>query len=812
MINPKFRLSLALVYWAIACLATVVSARSVRASDGEFTEIDRVDFERHVAGLLNRLGCSTGACHGSFQGRGGFKLALFGQDPERDYHAITRDSGGRRVDLVDPDRSLILRKAAAIVPHEGGRRIEKNSWEYRVIRSWIAQGARRRPGVGTVKKIDISSGEHVFERTGESIRLRVAVEFEDGSREDVSRFCVFQVKNESVAEIDATGRVVAKNKGSCAVVVSYRGAFAWARVIVPATDDRRDRRLARSNSFLNSDPLLFESENVVDREVAARLRKLRIEPSAPASDSEFLRRISIDAIGSLPSPEEVRAFLADDSPNKRSAKVDELLYHPMHADLWASRFCDLTALDVAKLEVQPDLADAYARVWRDWFRHRIAAGTPYDQIVRGVLCATSRGGEDVKKWVEEETKRISALGRNEPNDFATKPELDLFWMRNSTNGAIAIEPAAELVASSFLGVRIACAQCHRHPFDRWTRRDYRAFANIFAQVRTGRSIEADIAFGGLLERLRARSADGALPPTPAIREVFLADDGESALADPDTDARLAPRALGGPDLSGRRDIRQAFCDRLVDPANPFFARNFVNRVWACYFGVGLVDPVDGFSASNPPSNERLLDALAKKFTNDHYSILKLERTILTSRTYSLSSIPNDSNRFDRSDFSHTIPRRPPAEAVLDMIADATGKAFDFDGDAPAGSRAIEVATNRPKNEEIARAFRTFGRPDRKTTCECERSNAAAIAQTLYLMTEPAILDRIKTGRLAKLLDSGASDDQAIDELFLATFSRFPSADEKRAAVEAIERKNDRRAAFVDVFWTLLNAREFSINH
>jgi hypothetical protein len=770
----------------VAAVLIALVPASARAADG-------VDFERHVVGLLGKSGCSAGACHGSFQGKGGLRLSLFGYEPEKDYLALTRGGGGRRVNAAEPDKSLVLLKATGQVPHGGGKRFAADSWQARALRDWIAAGARHAPGSGTATRLEVTPAEHVLAKPGDAAQLVVRAKFADGTEADVTRFCELRAKDDSVADVSPLGEVRAARTGDTAIVASYRGLTANARVFVPAPGAAPH-------------PTIPEV-NFIDREVFAKLKRLNIVPSDLATDEEFLRRVTIDTTGGLPSPDEVRAFVADRDPKKREKLIDRLLSHPLHAALWATKMCDITACDVGAMDGTPDERGKRARMWHDWFRHRFATNVPYDKIARGVVTATSREGHALKTWIDAEIDRSRAGGGT---DYAKRETLDLFWRRFEGEEYFPLEKMAELSATAFLGVRLECAQCHRHPFDRWTQADYRAFANTFGRVRFDSSTELTAAVVDLLEERRKLPPEKLGPPIPRLREVYLTE-RPRRLAHPETGADLKPKALGGSELSGE-DPRAALADWMTRPDNPFFARAFVNRVWAHYFGVGLIDPVDDLAASNPPSNERLLDALAADFVKSGFDVRKLERTILLSRTYQLSSTPNDTNRRDRTNFSRAYPRPLMAEAVLDVLNDALGTKEDFGTDAPAGARAVEVATNRVRAGYAARVFRVFGRPARTSTCDCERPPGPALPQTLFLMTDPGLLKKITDGRLAKLLAAKMSDAKIVDELFLATLSRLPDESEKAAALERVSVAPDREAGLTDVLWALVNTREFILNH
>jgi hypothetical protein len=767
----------------------------VRLPTGE--TLARVDFERHVAPLLGKFGCSAGACHGSFQGKGGLRLSLFGHDPAMDFKALTRDALGRRIDKTRPEHSLMLLKPTARITHEGGKRFAAGSWAEEVIRAWIADGARHRPGSGQVRRLVVEPRELGFNRPHESQTLRVRVEFTDGTCEDLTPLCDFRAADDSIAEVSPVGVVRGQRPGDTPIVIAYRGELTTVRVFVPVSD-----------SAAWSEP---PAENFIDRQVLAKLRRLRLPTSELACDEEFLRRVSIDVIGALPAPDDVRRFLADSRPDKRMRKIEKLLVHPWHAALWATRLCDVTGCNIETMDGPPENRSRRAKMWHDWFRVRIAANERYDRIVHGVLCATSREGKDVERWIRQEADLEQALQRGFDTPYASRPTLDLFWRRFSGDEYFPPEQMAERIASAFLGVRVECAQCHKHPFDRWTQADYRSFANVFAQVHHGSAPETTAAVVAFLER-RRQFGDKAGPPLPRVQEVYISSHRPRLLPNPQNGAALPARALGGPEIPLEGDAREGLFRWLDRPDNSFFARAFVNRVWAHYMGRGLVEPVDNFSVANPPSNEPLLQALAADFVEHSYDLRRLERLILTSRTYQLSSRPNAANAADRTNYSHARARPMLAEVVVDVLSDALGVPEDLGPDAPPGRRAIEVATNRVRAPHLARMFRIFGRPPRSAACDCERPAEAAVPQTLFLMTDSLLLRNLKQGRLAKLLAEKRADEEVIEELFLASLSRLPEAAEKQAALDHLCAAADRKGAFTDIFWALINTREFMLNH
>jgi hypothetical protein len=772
----------------------------------------KVDFERHVMGLFGRMGCNSGSCHGSFQGRGGLRLSLFGYDPEKDYLALTRDLEGRRLNRADPERSLVLLKPTGQVPHEGFTRFEKDSWAYRLLADWVRQGAVWHRGSGEVRSLNVTPAEYLFPGPGASGRLTVEAAFADGSVEDVSALCNFRTNDDAVAEVTAEGGLRAERPGDTAVVVSYRGHVRPVRVLVPAP---------RQAGFVYPD---VPAANFIDREVLAKLRRLNMVPSELSTDAEFLRRVTLDTIGSLPSPDEVRAFLADGRPDKRARKIDELLAHPRHAALWATKFCDVTGNNTDALENPPQYRPRLSQMWYEWFRVRLAANAPYDEIVRGVLCATSRGSENPEDYLKEVAAVEAAVDKGDYQAYAKRPTLDLYWRRQNP---LPPDQWGQKAAAAFLGVRLECAECHKHPFDRWTQADYRAFANVFGAVSVGIAPDAQKAFQAAnaertktnQERARARADKKMppLPPLPPLREVFVAPAGRGRqLPDPDTNRPLAPKALGGPVIPAApgKDPRVALFEWLRSPDNPFFARSFVNRVWGHYLGVGIVHPVDDFSLANPPSNAKLLDALAADFVAHNYDLRALERAILNSRTYQLSHASNDSNRFDRVNYAHAYVRPLLAEVAVDALDDALGVKDTFGPEVPAGSRAIEVGASRVQNGAVAYVFRIFGRPPRTTACDCERARGPGLPQKLYLMADPFLLGKLNApqNRVKKLLASGKGDEEVLEDLFLATLSR-PPTDRERAHFASIRGgRKDRQAVFTDTMWALVNTTEFIFNH
>jgi Protein of unknown function (DUF1549)/Protein of unknown function (DUF1553) len=811
-----------LAFLALCLLPATVRADSI-SLPGD-AKLDRVDFERHVMGVLGRSGCSSGSCHGSFQGKGGLQLSLFGYDPAMDFNALTRQASGRRISQTDPDNSLLLLKATGQVPHGGQARFGKNSWAYQILRTWIVQGAEWKPGSGEARSIRAVPSEYVLAKPKEEGQIRIQAEFSDGTAEDITPLCDFRTNDDAVVESLNLGKIRAVRPGDTAVIVSYRGTVLPVRVLVPTVP-------APGFKY----PSIPEM-NYIDHEVFAKLRRLNMVPSDLVGDEEFLRRVHLDTIGQLPTSDEIRTFVADKRVDKRSRKIDELLAHPLHAALWATKFCDITGNNTDMLENPQQRRVALSQMWHDWFRKRVADNMPYDQIVHGVLCATSRDGKSPVDYIKEVEAVEAAQDKGEPTNYAERKSLDLFWR---TQQKLTLEVIGEKTAAAFLGVRLECAQCHKHPFDRWTQLDYRSYANVFSPVVFSVSPEARKPFqDATAERNKAnmekQKGGGKKGNQVApLREVFVSISATGKGANPaltalDSKTPLTPKALGGPEIPLKTDgdPRESLFAWMHAPENPFFARSFANRVWGHYFGQGIVHPVDDFSLANPASNDKLLDALAADFLSHKYDIRALERVILNSRTYQLSSTPNATNRFDRINYAHSYVRPLMAEVVVDVLNDAMGvkeKWAPTDG-VRVDARAIEVGASRVQNPTVSFAFRTFGRPPRSTACDCERTAEPALTQKLFLMADTNLYGKLQSSkRISELLAEKKSDDEVLDELFLGTMSRFPTAEERTKFHDfARERKlptgltrdslRGRQAIFTDTLWALMNTSEFIFNH
>ncbi len=779
-----------------AILFTNSASAAVELPGGK--TLDKVDFERHIMGIFGRTGCNGGSCHGSFQGKGGFRLSLFGYDPEKDFVAVTRDSLARRINPTDPDSSLLLLKATGQVEHGGGMRFSRDSWQYNIIREWIKMGAAGSYGTGEVKSVTVNPVELAFGKTEETRQIQVKAKYIDGSELDITNFCDYRTNDDAVADVSNLGLVRSVKPGSTAIIVSYRGNVLPVRIMIPM-------QLPAGFAY----PKVPET-NYVDREVFARLKQLNMVPSDLSADEEFLRRVTIDMIGALPSPDEVRAFLADKSADKRTKKIEALLVHPLHSAMWATKFSDVTGNDTTSLENPVNMKAKRSQMWHEWLRKRFQENMPYDELVKGILTATSRDARKPEDWLKHVKTVDSELAAGyDSAEYAKRESLDLYWRRQV---AVPIELWGERTAAAFLGVRVECAQCHKHPFDRWTQAEYRAYANIFASVNVGISTEAKKVVDA---ENASRKLAGGKNQVNLIKEVYFGNIGKT-FTHPDTGGSLNAKTLGGPEivLKKGQDARVELFNWMRAPDNPFFARVLVNRIWAHYMGLGIVHPVDDFSLGNPSSNEKLLNALAHDFIQRKFDFRHIERIILTSRTYQLSAKVNETNKFDTKNYAHSYIRPMIAEAVVDVLNSALGSTEKFGPEIKPGAKAVEVGASQLANPALAYTFRVFGRPPRTTACDCERAMEPALPQKLFLMTDPTLLAKFNepTGRLQALLKSNKTDEEVLEELFLATLTRLPNARDRKSFADHRQLVGSRREAVIDTMWALINTREFILNH
>lgn len=805
-------------------------------------------FSRHVVPLLSRLGCNAGVCHGSVKGQNGFRLSLFGVDPTLDHSRIVREELGRRVNAGDPDSSLFLMKATGKVAHGGGKRLEPGSAEYRLLRSWIANGAGLDATMSSnLTRLAVTPAQQTLKK-GAGFTLKVEATFADGSREDVTNLCTFESRDPAVVSVDAFGKASAEGVGDTALVIRYRAEPAMMMVLVPGE---------AKGTF----PAVTE-HNFVDKHVLAKLRLLQIHPAPLCDDVTFLRRLSLDVAGSLPTPEEIRAFVADTDANKRSKKIDALLGRPGHAAVWATKFSDLLKpgnyFANAGMQEMPS-----SRRFYEWLRSRLQENVSYDELVERILLASSREGRSEEEWIKEVRALADEESKAGPDlvAYSSRRTLDLYWQRTNAAGV----KGTLQITHALLGLRMECAQCHRHPQDVWQQDDLLSFANFFMRVSTGGGngsspgvvTQAEKLTGEVkklkedVKKLQDKTKDKKLPKEELTRlqqeakalgeKVKMMEDMGKRLKSTEihTGAKSAFASVTSPlgkqeskqfRLLGRKepvavpadqDPRAPVMAWLRQPDNPFFAKAIVNRVWAHYFGRGIVDPPDHLSPLNPPSHPELLSELTRGFVANKYDLKWLHRTILNSRTYQQSAKTNPTSKTDTRNYASFYPRRLPAEVLVDALNHATGSKETYPAELrlPANARAIEVAGSVEAGKErasLAYAFRIFGRPLRAADvqCDCERDSAPTIVQTLFLANHPRVLEKINSpqGRAAQLLTGQADDAKRIEELFLWTLSRLPTDEERAACAPLLKESSSPKQGMQDLMWSLLNTKEFLLNY
>jgi hypothetical protein len=694
-----------------------------------------VSFRRDVIPAFSQAGCNTGACHGTPTGKGGFRLSLRGYLPDQDFLTLSREVAGRRINPLAADASLLLSKPLGEVPHEGGLRLKRKSKSHEFIRDWIAEGAKDDPGAPAAVKLEIVPESRVLNAPARTQQLVVLLHLADGSVRDVTPICYYDSSSPDIAEVDAGAFVRFKGRGEVAVIAHYLNLVANIRLT----------HLVEVPGFKLAE---VPQDNLVDKAVFAKLNRMRIAPSDLCTDAEFIRRVYLDVIGILPTPEEVREFVASKAPDRRGRVIDGLMERPEFYDFWALKFADVLRSN-GRL-IQPKGAYVYHR----WIRSALERDLPLDQFVRALLT--------------QDGSTFSAPAAN--------------YFRISRDPESAVETTAQL----FLGVRIQCAKCHNHPFERWTQDDYYGFAAFFSQV--GRK-------------------KGNQPDEEVIYSTHSGD-----VRQPRTGAVMKPKALGGPvldDTKTKADRRVRLAAWLTGPENPFFARSLVNRVWFHLGGRGIVEPVDDFRDSNPASNDELLDGLTAAFIKQGYHLKPLLRTILRSRTYQLSARTNALNADDNLYFSHALTKLQPAEVLLDAISALTGTTTTFDG-LPRGARATQIPDGKMENAFL----KTFGRPARELACECERESDSNLSQALQLIGGATVNGKLHddTGRMNRLAKGCKSPEEITKELYMIALCREPTAGELAAATRHLKAGKDLRAAVEDLGWVLINSKEFLFRH
>ena len=849
-----------LAVW-VSAKETVPATRPASERFGKIQSAEEPSFRRHVLPLMSRTGCSGRECHGSFSGQGGFQLSLFGYSFDKDHQEITADTKDNvRVDLENPEKSLVLLKPTMQEKHKGKERIKKGSWEYNVILKWIQTGAKLDADkTGEFGRLEILPKEVVFKKAGDSVQLRVLAYWKDGTVEDVTLLTRFRTNDETVSTVTETGLVLAKEPGDTHIVAFYDNGVLPVPVLQPVT--------AKNGSNYPK----VAARTKVDELVVGKLRKLGVIPSDNCTDTEFLRRVSLDMSGTLPTPDEVTKFLADKSSNKRSAKVDELLKSPGYAAWWATRLNDSTGNNPRRLQVgnQGVNGDTFSRQWYDWIYKRVSENEPYDKLAAGIILATGRTKPE-QSYKEFATEMGSYFRNEERADFAGRPNMPYFWQRQNVRKP---EEKALAFAHSFLGVRIECAECHKHPFDQWTQTDFKQFQAFFEPIQYGTrpgakdeevtfqtatkslrdSIGTNVAANAVqkmqAEAFRSRLDKGEVLPW---QEVFISGNSRPNLTPKQLEALkarnanmagrvLTPKILGGGEvpLGSMGDPRVPLMEWLRSKDNPYFARSFVNRVWANYFGRGIVEPADDMNLANPPVNKELLDYLSDGFVSHGYDMKWLHREIVNSDTYQRSWKPTASNKLDDKNFSRYVIRRLPAEIVIDAISQATASTEALPKfSANVMERAIGPNVTAYGRGNGARAttdyaLNLFGKPVRETNCDCERTADPTLLQTIYTRNDPEFLARIETARrnvpswIEELNKANSASkgkpvgtdskpelniEKLITEAFLRTVSRVPTAVELAQGKADIAAAKDTITGLRDLLWAMLNTREFMVNH
>jgi hypothetical protein len=705
----------------------------VRAAD-----VDRpLHFTNDIVPLLTRHGCNAGGCHGKASGQNGFKLSLFGFDPVFDYHAIVSEARGRRLFPASPEHSLLLLKGAGQVAHGGGKRLLPDGEAYQNILRWIKQGTPvGDPSAPGLRRLELRPGQRVLDRHGAQ-QLTVLAQLDDGSVRDVTRQAQYQSNEPAIAAVDDDGLVRAFDlAGEATVMARYQGQVAVFRATVPL-----GKPIARYPDF--------PANNYVDRLMLAKWKKLGLAPSGLCGDSAFVRRLYLDLLGRLPTPAEARAFLADKRPDRRARLIDHCLDDRDYAAYWALRWGSI----LRNSQLAGSEAAAYA--FHDWLKDMIGRNRPYDEFVRGIVAAAG-------EWQDA-------------------PAINWFWQMRDDQLHQPVSDTAQV----FLGLRLQCAKCHHHPYERWSQDDYYGLAGFFARL--------------------GRKGFGEPPPYYSSRTITTGE------RNPRTGKQLEPKLLDGPVLkvSPEDDPRHRLVDWMAKPDNPFFAKALVNRLWGHLMGRGLVDPVDDMRETNPPSNPELIDALAKEFIQSKFDVKRVLRTICNSRTYQLSATPNEYNEHDRQNHARYYGKRLIAEVLLDAVDAVCGTRTRFSR-MSRSARAVDL----PHEGFGSYFLDVFDRPPRSSPCECARSGGASLPAVLHLANSPEIEDKIASGngRVALLIKEKVTPEKAIEELYLAAYARRPTPAEQARTLAYLKKQKDVRQGLEDVVWALLNSREFLFNH
>jgi hypothetical protein len=702
-----------------------------------------VSFRNDLIASLNVGGCNSGACHGTPSGKNGFKLSLRGYDPPADLHQLTRDVLGRRTNRHSPADSLIYQKAIGGVGHEGGQRFAATSIPAKMMLGWLSEGLRDDPPAApSLKRVEVVPGGRLLNEPVRWQQLAVLAHFTSGAVRDVTRLTVFSSSDNAIASVTPSGLVEFSQSGEVAILCRYLDELVSVRLTY----------LEPKKGFEWSNP---PENNFVDKHVFAKLKMLSIQPAELCSDQEFIRRAYMDVCGVLPSAAEAKAFLDDQAKDKRAKLIDALLERPEYADFWTLKWSDVLRSNRKAIQIKG------THVFQKWLRGHIDKNTPIDQVTRELLTASG-------------------------STFSNPPANYYRIARDPTS-------LAETTAQLFFGIRMQCAKCHNHPFERWTQDDYYSMAAFFARVK----------------QRKDPTLPSLNPKDPGSEFIYAERAGE--VIQPRTGKAIAPKFMGGaiPTIPQGKDRRDVLADWITSPENPFFAKSVVNRVWYHVLGRGIVDPVDDFRDSNPSANDDLLDALAKDFVKNKFDVKQLLRVILNSRTYQLSAQSNEFNKDDNKYFSKAVTRLHTAEQLFDAPCYVTDVPEKFTG-MPLGTRAVQL----PDGEVNHPFLKTFGQPARELNCECEREGDSNLAQALQLINGPAVNDRLRNpgNRIGKVLAKKLSDRDTLNELYLVTLSRLPVEMEVNACLDHVMRAEDRRKAWEDVQWALINSKEFLFRH
>ena len=706
-----------------------VPVKVERAAEGR-----PISFKLDVQPVFMKANCNTGSCHGAARGKDGFRLSLFGFDPDGDYLRVTREQPGRRVDLAVPESSLLIEKSVGAVPHTGGKRFEPESELNQTLVEWVAAGCPQDPqNVATCTGITLYPPGGVLDGEGTTQQVTVRATYSDGTDRDITSLALFLSNNDTTATITPEGVVTAGSRGEAFIMARFATYTVGSHFVV----------LPKGLQWQEQPQL---KRNYVDDLVVEKLKKLRMDPAPRCTDEIFVRRIFVDLVGQLPTEEEYQQFLASTEPDKRDKLIDTLLERKEFTEVWVSKWAEWLMM-----RSNNDVSPKSIHLYYNWLADQIGSNVPLDQMVRSILSAN--GG----------------TFKNPPTNF--------YQLERDTL------KVAENVAQVFMGMRTQCAQCHNHPFDRWTQDDYYSFAAFFAQI--GRKQGED------------------------YREIIVFNSGGGEVKHMVGGRNMPPVFLGGgpADVAGK-DRRQVLADWLASPQNPYFAQNFTNRVWHHFFGIGIVEPVDDVRISNPAANQPLLLELAKRFTESKYDFKGLVRDICRSEAYQRSTETNPSNVLDERNFARQTLRRIKAESVLDILSQVTNTKDKFPG-LPLGARAVQIADGGTATYFLT----TFGRATRETPCSCEVKMEPTLSQALHLLNGETSNNKIQQGQLIEnWLKEGVAPEEIISRIYVRCLSRKPLPEELAALKPLVAEGNDQKKSLEDIFWAVLNSREFLFNH